>query len=244
MIGHARIDENGKITNGKAGDQTSKEVVVSGYYVHSKGWRVFRAKDAAVREKIAEAMRKACNNDNIGYDQYQRNTLYNLAAKVGFDVGRVTTPCETDCSALVRVCCAYAGVMLPDFNTSSEAKVLLDSGAFTEMTGSKYTTSENYLLKGDLLVTVSKGHTAAVLDDGAYADTTTLSQRLLRRGCKGDDVVGLQKILNTLGYSCGSVDGVFGAKTEAAVRNFQLENDCEVDGKVGAETRAALKKAL
>jgi hypothetical protein len=188
----------------------------------------------------------ACDNDNIGYDQYQRNTLYNLAAKVGFDVSKVTTPCETDCSALVRVCCAYAGVMLPDFSTSSEARVLLNSGAFTEMVGSKYTTSENYLLKGDLLVTVTKGHTAAVLNDGAYANTATVSKRLLRRGCRGDDVVGLQKILITLGYNCGKsgADGVFGAKTEAAVREFQRENDCEVDGKVGEETRAALKKAL
>lgn len=47
----ANIDERGKATGGKAGDQTSREVCVRAYYVHSKGWRVFRPIDIAKDSK-------------------------------------------------------------------------------------------------------------------------------------------------------------------------------------------------
>ena len=39
-IGHALRDENNKLKNGKAGDQTGKEVLISNWYLHSKGWVV------------------------------------------------------------------------------------------------------------------------------------------------------------------------------------------------------------
>ena len=114
-IGSARIDENGKAHGGKAGDQTGKEVSTQNWYLNSKGWRVYRAKNPAVAEKIAQCMERACANSAIGYDQYQRNTLYKEAEKFGFDTAKVTTPVETDCSALVRVCCAFAGILgLPE----------------------------------------------------------------------------------------------------------------------------------
>ena len=109
-VGSASIDERGRAHGGKAGDQTGREVKKQLWYLHSKGWRVFRAKDRQVALDIAKAMKRAISNNKIGYDQYQRNTLYNLAAKVGFDPGQVKTACETDCSALVRVCFAYAGI--------------------------------------------------------------------------------------------------------------------------------------
>ena len=110
-VGSASIDERGKAHGGKAGDQTGREVKKQLWYLHSKGWRVFRARDRQVALDIAKAMKRAISNSKIGYDQYQRNTLYTQAAKVGFDPGLVKTACETDCSALVRVCCAYAGIM-------------------------------------------------------------------------------------------------------------------------------------
>ena len=53
-IGSARIDENGKAHGGQAGDQTGKEVSTQNWYLHSKGWRVFRAKNPSVAEKIRE----------------------------------------------------------------------------------------------------------------------------------------------------------------------------------------------
>ena len=70
-VGSARIDENGKAHSGKAGDQTGKEVSTQNWYLHSKGWRVFRTKNPSVAEKIAQCMERACKNSKIGYDQYQ-----------------------------------------------------------------------------------------------------------------------------------------------------------------------------
>lgn len=166
IIGSARIDENGKAKGGKAGDQTGKEVSTQKWYKHAKVWRVFRAKDEVIAEKIAEDMQWACDNKNIGYDQGQRLTLYDIAKEVNFNCSKVTKKCETDCSALVRVCCAYAGVMLPNFRTPTEPKALLDSGYFTEMIGKKYSDSSDYLKRGDILVTSTQGHTVVVLTNG------------------------------------------------------------------------------
>ena len=181
-IGSARIDENGKATGGKAGDQTGKEVSVQNWYKQTtvkKRWRVFRCKDDEQANKIAQDMQWACDNKNIGYDQNQRLTLYNEAKKVGFNCAKVATPCETDCSALVRVCCAYAGIDLPNFRTTTEGAVLLASGAFEEMKGSKYSDSSDYLKRGDILVTSSQGHTVIVLNDGKKANDETPTKKIV-----------------------------------------------------------------
>ncbi len=173
-VGSASIDENGKANGGKAGNQTGRELKKQAWYAHSKGWRVFRAKDGVTAERIAAAMAAAVANRHIGYDQYQRNTLYREAAKVGFDPSKVTVDCETDCSALVRVCCAYAGILgLPEgFRTTNEPKNLLATGAFTELVGERYTKQSAYLKRGDILCTATQGHTVVVLNDGAFAQRT------------------------------------------------------------------------
>lgn len=65
----------------------------------------------------------------------------------------------------------------------------------------------------------------------------------LRRGSKGSEVTKLQQALNAQGYDCGTADGIFGAKTEAAVRNFQRDHSLTVDGIAGKATQAALYAA-
>ena len=248
----AHIDERGKATGGKAGDQTGREVCVRAYYVHSKGWRVFRPIDIAKGECIAQDAVYACNNPKIGYDQNQRDTLYTVSKPLGFNCSKVDTPCETDCSALVRVCCAYAGIILPNFNTSTEAAALLRSGAFVELTGSKYTSQGDYLRRGDILVTKTKGHTEIVITNGSKASPmpvaapAKLGDRLLINGMSGPDVKELQTDLIKLGYSCGAwgADGDFGDQTEMAVRRFQTQQGLAVDGQVGPKTIAALNAVL
>ena len=168
MIGSARIDENGNAHGGKAGDQKNgKEVSTQEWYKHSKGWRVFRAKDPAKAEIIAKTMEWACESDQIGYDQYQRNTLYNELKLYAFEKYYLSKAVETDCSALVRVCLAFAGIDVPaDFYTASMAKTMLNTGEIVELTGSKYTDVPDFLGRGDILVTASKGHTVVVLTNG------------------------------------------------------------------------------
>ena len=75
---------------------------------------------------------------------------------------------------------------------------------------------------------------------GKAADSVVFA---LRSGSKGDDVVKLQNALNALGYDCGAADGIFGAKTEAAVRNFQSDHSLAVDGIAGKATQEALYAA-
>ena len=61
----------------------------------------------------------------------------------------------------------------------------------------------------------------------------------LRLGSKGDDVKYLQNLLNYYGYTV-TVDGIFGKKTEAAVKQFQKSRKLKVDGIVGQKTWNAL----
>ena len=163
-IGHASIDERGKAKGGAAGDQTGKEVYKRTWY--SKPWHtVFRAKSADVAEKIAKAMEQACENNNIGYDQYQRTTLFDLANAKKWDISKVDKKCETDCSALVAVCCNAAGVTVSkDMYTGNESAVLKGTGKFNAFTDSIYTGSSSYLMRGDILL--GTGHTAVVLTNG------------------------------------------------------------------------------
>lgn len=70
------------------------------------------------------------------------------------------------------------------------------------------------------------------------------SRPLLKKGKVSTDVARLQKILNRLGYACGMPDGIFGPKTEAAVKQFQRTAGISVDGIVGKWTWAKLEEAI
>lgn len=58
----------------------------------------------------------------------------------------------------------------------------------------------------------------------------------------GDDVRELQQRLNTLGFNCGKLDGVFGRMTERAVRDFQTNTGLPADGIAGEATLHAMGK--
>lgn len=70
--------------------------------------------------------------------------------------------------------------------------------------------------------------------------TTVVGRPTVSYGSRGDAVRKLQELLNALGYDCGSVDGIFGSKTKAAVLAFQKANGLSVDGIVGPLTWAKL----
>lgn len=162
IIGSARIDENGKAYGGKAGDQTGSEVCIQEYYDHPKVWRTIRAIDPVARENIAMNMEWACANDNIGYDQNENTSLYKVVKPLNYNCSKVTTKCEADCGRLVRVCVLYAGIPVEDFYTGDEVEKLLATKAFKEV---KVKLPEG-LLRGDILVTKTKGHTVVALTNG------------------------------------------------------------------------------
>lgn len=163
-IGHASKDENNTARGGSSGDQTKKEVCTRSWY--NKPWTsVIRPKDSAKAEKIAKAMEQACANDKIGYDQNQRTTLYTQAKALNWDLSKITTACECDCSSLVAVCVNAAGITVSkDIYTGNEKTALANTGAFTVLTDSKYISKPDNLKRGDILL--GAGHTAIVLTDG------------------------------------------------------------------------------
>lgn len=253
-VGSARHDENGNLRGGKAGDQTGVEVSKQNWYKHKKGWVVIRPKDETAREKIAKDMEYACANANIGYDQSQNHTLFNVAKKVGFDCSKVTEKCETDCSRLVRVCLWYAGIEVPVFYTGNQVETLEKTGKFQILTSPKYTESSDYLLRGDILVTKVTGHTVVVLNNGAKAtektpEPTKEEKATVKKGSNNSTVKELQIDLILLGFKDSNkvnlvVDGDFGSKTDYAVREYQSANKLKVDGIVGPKTWAALEKSM
>lgn len=64
---------------------------------------------------------------------------------------------------------------------------------------------------------------------------------MLRRGSSGPEVEALQRRLIARGISPGPVDGLFGTKTEEAVRRFQESEGLQVDGVAGPHTMDALE---
>lgn len=71
-----------------------------------------------------------------------------------------------------------------------------------------------------------------------------LGDRLLKKGMKGDDVMELQTLLIQLGYLEGKIDGDFGSKTEAAVKEFQKAMQLEADGEYGEKSHKAMMEAI
>ena len=247
-IAHASIDERGKITGGSAGDQTGKEVCIRSWY--SKPWQyVIRCKDRPMREKIAYAMETACKNENIGYDQSQRNTLLTNARKVGYNPAKVTVKCETDCSALVALACIYAGIpetsLVMDGNsatTSTLRKRLLATGKFDTMSDRKYTSESAYLMRGDILLKEGS-HVVVVLDNGTKTNTIETANPASKYKI-ASNTKDIQTWLNLYYRTNIVVDGVYGKKTKSAlVKAWQTEvGNLYVDGIFGPNFKSTAKR--
>lgn len=164
IIGSSRHDENGKYTGGKLGDQLQtivddfKGEVSMQYlddFVKSRKLVILRFKDNMHAHKMAQAMKIACNNANIGYDQYNR-----LAVMT--DGVESTKPTECDCSSLIRACIKFAAELsVKNFTTANEVEVLMATDLFeAPITYKKGVTVK----EGDIFVTTTKGHTGACIE--------------------------------------------------------------------------------
>ena len=76
------------------------------------------------------------------------------------------------------------------------------------------------------------------------SNTSTTNNNLVEISLNdtGENVKKIQEMLKVLNYTI-TVDGIFGLKTYAAVRDFQSKNGLVADGIVGANTLTALEKA-
>lgn len=192
-LAHARISEKGTI-EGIAGDQTGHEVEISDWY--SGGWlAVYRPNNEIDAAIIANTAIDGCTNNNIGYSQTDRLSLYAAACDKVFDLKKIVIPCNTDCSAFVSVCVNAANIRVSkDMTTVSEDTILMGTGQFTRITASKYLISPDYLKKGDILR--KKGHTAIVVSDGKLAHDqgeTVKNHTIIYADCYNKDKAGIYK---------------------------------------------------
>lgn len=63
---------------------------------------------------------------------------------------------------------------------------------------------------------------------------------MLSNGSSGDAVTALQRKLFAFSFDPGTIDGIFGPKTDQAVRRYQEQKGLQVDGIAGPETLASL----
>ena len=83
------------------------------------------------------------------------------------------------------------------------------------------------------------GMSRTVADEFGPCTAAPPQATIIRPGRSGSEVAALQVALVGLGYPIG-VDGTYGPRTEAAVRDFQERNGLEVDGLAGPRTQFAL----
>ncbi len=256
-ISNCGHDENGKYTGGAAGDQTGTEYQVRAWY--NRPWLcVLRHPDAKVGRKLAAIARNAANNECIGYDQGQRGTYYEKLREADWRPKNIKKKCEADCSSSTAANVIATGYRLgikklqnvnPNCTTSNLRAALKEAG-FNVLTNSEYLKSDHYLLPGDVLLNDGR-HVAINLTKGAKADCSKKQVPVLasippnlKKGSTGEQVTYLQKDLNYVMNACLDVDGVFGAKTDSALRTFQRKNKLAADGVYGSMSSNKMKSLL
>lgn len=230
-IAHASIDENGKIKNGKAGDQTGKEVCIRTWY--NKPWsHVLRIKNEKVRNQFANNMIDLANNNNIGYDQNQRNSLLTQAIKVNFDFTKITPKCECDCSSAITVAILGAiykvlgqaeyekayKVLYAGSNcrtTSTLRGALINLGLITVYTSTTYVASTSKAVYGDIYLKEGS-HVVCYIDDGnKVSESNTSNSNTNTASTNKNSIVALgqQHSINFTGVAI-AVDGIRGTNTK------------------------------
>ena len=96
------------------------------------------------------------------------------------------------------------------------------------------------LLAVAIMVGVSAAFVTSYDDEAIAVVTDAEFAATYRQGSSGAVVKTIQQKLKNWGYYTGAVDGIYGAKTTAAVKLFQKKNNLTADGIVGSKTLAAL----
>lgn len=200
MIGHASINENGKVSGGQAGDQTGKEVCTRSWW--DGQWNVLLRPSEQYAEKMAKACEAGCLNNNIGYSQPQRNSLHNNAKLIGYDLSKVGKS-ECDCSSYMTVCAIAAGINALEYTgnaptTSTMRRVFKATNQFAVLTDAKYLRKDKYLKRGDILVREGH-HTVMVLSDGEEAKKDKLPADLVGADVRTVSAVNLNARASKMG---------------------------------------------
>lgn len=101
-------------------------------------------------------------------------------------------------------------------------------------------------IRNDVLELLNEDSSEPTIPQPTTSPSISLGNRSLRKGMSGEDVKELQEALIKLGYNLGNAgaDGIFGNKTDDAVRSFQQSAGLTVDGIFGAKSYEALLKKI
>ena len=212
--GTATIDATGKLTPTKVGTVTVTATKAADANYNS-------GTSAPVTITITKAT-------PTGEPKY---TAITTSGKTLADAGLTTVGSTLNPNAGTLVWVDNAGTVLPD--TTAVAANTTYKWLFTP-TDTNYTT---------LTGSIQLWHKSTSSGGGSYYAPTVPDMPMLYSGCTGDAVKTLQEKLNAKGFDSGNVDGIFGAKTYAAVTAFQKANSLGVDGIVGKLTWAKLYDA-
>lgn len=219
MISNSGHDENGKAVGGFAGDQTGTEWQIRSWY--NRPWDcVLRYPDLKVGALIAELAIEAANNNNIGYDQGNRDSFWAALQAAKYRPANITIKCESDCSAGVIAITKAVGHLLGlkklqnlTATYTGNMKAAYKAAGFSVFTAKKYLTSDDYLLPGDILLSEAH-HTATNITAGRCAESAvdfvkqdkTIDQLAAEviNGDWGNDPARSQK-LTAAGYDAAAV---------------------------------------
>lgn len=246
VIYHAAKDESKRYKGGKAGDQTGTEVYARSWY--PRPWaEVYEPPTPEIGREVARLAKIICDNNNVGYDQNQRNGLLLQAKKHNWDFEEIGL-CECDCSSLASVLAIAVGASESSMVTSGNCKTTATIGSalvkngWKKHTDKKYLTSSDYIGEGWMLnyprhhIAINgtdgkkfgKGSSSANSGKSGGKCPYTEPKSTVKAGMRGTAVSWLQWHLNTLidrgilkGVERLVVDGDFGSKTAYVFEVFQ-----------------------
>lgn len=223
-IGHASIDENGRASGGIAGDSTGKEVCIRKWY--SKPWQYYlECSDENIANTAAAYMEAICKNDNVGYNQAKRLTLYNQL-KIHKDVSKLT-PCECDCSSLVACCYIMAGLNInPSCTTRNLRSALLASGKFIVYSDKQYLASDVYSKRGGLFLKEGS-HVVMALENGAQALKSDTTPNPLPTASSTDMAIDVSGYQGTIDWKRVKLSGIQYAILRGVIKNGNLDSSFE-----------------
>jgi len=205
IIGQAANGEKG-LKGNSPGDQTGKEVATTTWKYSGKSsscyhWIVvIRCKDSSKARKMAQVVKDACDNNNVGYDQgtEDRQTFYYALKEAGWDAKKITKKVETSCTPLVAAAINAAGITTAT-RVSSQGlyKNLKNDSNFICYTSSSYVSSSSKLMTGDILI--SSGHTAMVVSspntDSSFKSTSSSPKNTSSSSISSPFKVGKEYVL-------------------------------------------------
>lgn len=224
-IGHASIDERGKISGGQVGDQTGKEICIRDWYPGSdSGWNVMLiCTDTVIAQKAAEYMGAICEDDDFGYDQGERATGYLAIVKTNGNVA-TATPSEFDCSSLVASCYKLAGLNINyQCTTRNLRNALLATGKFIEYTDAAHLKSDAYAVPGAIYLKEGS-HVVMALTTGSKGNATTNTSTSITINVDNNAIV-IWDFFKAKGFTEYAIAGLMGnLYAESGLSQINLQN--------------------